>query len=239
MVDELWGFNANGVPQPCALLPGGGWRSLSPLGIAASLQYPERFGFIQRIELDDPLLLSRIPLLADMPGCRSLRINLHTEADRRRLESGAWDQALALAQRHGLPVSVMTEDAGRLLSPVAQRFEALALVVDHCGWPRSPQHWHEVLELARLPNVLLKWSHAHRAFRRHAQPHQARQRALVDAVQAFGADRVMWAGDVSFEESNASWSELLSFVRDHPGLSEDDRAGVLGRTARRAYRWEI
>ncbi|MGN5478728.1 hypothetical protein ACTMU2_22000 [Cupriavidus basilensis] len=43
---------------------------------------------------------------------------------------GAWDQAFALAQRHGLPVSVMTEDAGRLLAPVAPP-EGLTLVVDH------------------------------------------------------------------------------------------------------------
>lgn len=238
LVDELWAFDAAGLPQPCAPLPGGGYRSLSPLGFAAALAHPKRFGVIQRIELGDPLLATRIPELAQTPGCRSLRINLFNPADRERFAAGAWDEALALAQRHELPVAILTEDAGRLLAPAARRFDGLTLVIDHCGWGRSPEQWQEVLALARHRNTVLKWSHPGRAFRRHADPAQAERRGLVDAVAAFGADRVMWASDVSFDMSNASWSELLSAVRDHPGLSVDERGWVLGRTARRVHRWE-
>jgi predicted TIM-barrel fold metal-dependent hydrolase len=84
----------------------------------------------------------------------------------------------------------------------------------------------------------LKWSHARRAFRRHADARYAERQGLVDAVRAFGSRRVMWASDVSFEESNASWGELLFSVKDEPELSEEDRTWVLGRTARRVYKWE-
>lgn len=238
LVDEMWGFDAKGLPQPCVALAGGGYRSFSPLGLLASFSHPARFGFIQRLDLRDPLLASSIPLLAETPGCRSVRINLLDVEAQRRFEQGEWDPALALSERHGLPVSILAGDAGRVLASAAGRFQGLTLIVDHCGWPRAPDQWAQVLELARLPNVVLKWGHAHRAFRRATDPAQARAQALVDAVRAFGADRVMWAGDVSFEESDATWSELLGFVRDHPGLSVEERAGVLGRTARRVYRWE-
>jgi predicted dinucleotide-binding enzyme/predicted TIM-barrel fold metal-dependent hydrolase len=238
LVDELWGFDAQGQPQPSAALEGGIYRSLSPLTMAASLQYPSRFSFIQRIELGDPHLLSRIRLLAQTPGCRCLRINLFSDNDRKSLADGKWDDVFALAQQLEMPVAVMSEQAGTLLAPIARRFIDLALIVDHCGWVRTPQQWEDVLKLGRLPNVYLKWSHAHRAFRRFNNPEQARHQALVNAVEAFGASRVMWAGDVSFEESNATWSELLSFVRDHSGLSEDDRAWVLGGTARKVHQWK-
>lgn len=238
LVDELWGFDAQGLPIPCAPLANGRYRSLSPLGEAAAIAHPERFAFIQRIERWDPLMLQRIAHLARVPGCRCLRVNLFADKDLQGMAEGAWDEALALAQELEMPVTVMTEDAGQVLGPVARRFSGLTLIVDHCGWIRSPQQWTEVLALGKLPNVYLKWSHAHRAFRRFSDPEGARREGLVQAVEAFGAERVMWASDVSFEESDASWSELLSFVRDHPGLSEGDRAWVLGRTARRVHRWE-
>lgn len=238
LVDELWSFDLQGLPIPYAPLPGGRYRSLSPLGEAAAIAHPERFAFIQRIERWDPLMLQRIAHLAQVPGCRCLRINLVVDKDLQGMVEGAWDEALAMAQKLEIPVTVMAEDAGQVLATVARRFAGLALIVDHCGWIRSPQQWTEVLGLGQYPNVYLKWSHAHRAFRKFGDPDKARREGLVQAVEAFGADRVMWASDVSFEESQASWSELLSFVRDHPGLSEGDRAWVLGRTARRVHRWE-
>lgn len=239
LVDELWGFDLEGHPLPCAHLSDGSYRSLSPLGLAASLQYSKRFSFIQRLERSDPLLLSRIPLLAQTPGCRSLRINLSGNEERKQFAAGDWDDVLALAQDHEMVVAVMVDNAGSLLAPVARRFSELTLVVDHCGWVDNQKQWHEVLQLGQLSNVYLKWSHAHRAFRRHDNPQLARHQGLLQAVQAFGANRVMWASDVSFEESNATWSELLSFVRDHPGLSDEDRAWVLGRTARHIHRWDL
>lgn len=239
LVDELWSIDQNGVPQPSAPLPGGGHRSLSPLALAASLEHPKRLAFIQRIELSDQLLLSRIQMLAATPGCRCLRLNLFGDANRKALAEGSWDEALALAQSLQMPVAVLAEDAGKLLEPIAIRFPELTLIIDHCGWIKTPQQWSDVLRLADQPKVYLKWSHAHRAFRHWENPEQARWDGLVQAVKAFGASRVMWAGDVSFEESNASWSELLSFVRDHAGLSAEERSWVLGRTARQVHRWEV
>lgn len=239
LVDELWTIDKQGRPQPQAPLADGGYRSLSPLAMAAALQHPSRFSFIQRIELGDPQLMPRIRMLAQTPGCRCLRINLFSKDDRKCLVDGKWDEAFALAQQLDIPVAVMSEDSGSLLAPVASRFAGLALIVDHCGWVKTPQQWDDVLGLGRMPNVYLKWSHSHRAFRRHDDPQQARHQGLLQAVDAFGARRVMWASDVSFEESSASWSELLSFVRDHPGLSDEDRSWILGRTARQVHRWEI
>jgi predicted TIM-barrel fold metal-dependent hydrolase len=124
-----------------------------------------------------------------------------------------------------------------LLASAAPRFADLPFIIDHCGWVKTPAQWEEVLALAKLPNCWLKWSHANRAFRHFTDAPQAMQREFTRALQAFGPERVLWAGDVSHEESRASWRELLAFVMDHPALSEGDRQWVLGKTARRVFRW--
>lgn len=238
VLDELWSIDEQGQPVPHARLTNGACRPLSPLAIRAALEHPDRFSFLQRVVRDDPQLGQLIPVLATTPGCRSLRISILTEEERARFAAGEWDEVMQLAQQHQLPLSVFIEDAGRLLPRAARRFDGLQFIVDHCGWARTPAQWDEVLELARLPNTWLKWSHARRTFRRHPEPEAAQQREFIRALGAFGAERVLWAGDASYEESNATWSELLAFVRDNTALSEGDRTWVLGRTARRVFRWE-
>jgi L-fuconolactonase len=238
ILDEFWGFDANGRALPHAVLDNGSRRPLSPNALAASLQQPGRYSYLQRIVRDDPQLPMLIAMLAGAPGCRSLRIALLDEDERSRFAAGEWDDALRLAQQHEFPVSVLTQDAGLLLPRAMERFDGLKFVVDHCGWCSTPAQWEDVLRLAPLPGAILKWSHAQRAFRRFPDPEASRQREFLRAIETFGAQRVLWASDVSHEESAATWSELLSFIRDNPGLSEDDRAWVLGRTARRVYRWD-
>jgi predicted TIM-barrel fold metal-dependent hydrolase len=208
------------------------------MALTAVLQHPSRFSFIQRVTRDDPQLTQLIPVLASTPGCRSLRISVLTEDERVRFAAGEWDQVMQLAQQYELPLSVMIQDAGTFLPRVARQFDSLKLIVDHCGWVRTPEQWQQVLELARLPNTYLKWSHARRCFRRHTEPEVAMQREFVRAVEAYGASRMLWASDASYEESGATWSELLSFVRDNPALSDGDRAWILGGTARKIFRWK-
>lgn len=237
VLDELWGFDGDGEPVPHARLANGACRPLSPLSLTASLEHPGRFSFLQRVTRGDPQLPQLIPILASTPGCRALRISITSDDERSRLVAGEWDEVLRLAQQNELPVCVMVEDAGRILPPVMRRFDGLQVIVDHCGWVRTPEQWAQVLALARMPNAWLKWSHARKAFRRHTDPEAAQQREFVRALEAFGVERVLWASDASYEESKATWSELLDFVIDNPALSVGDRAWVAGRAARHVLRW--
>lgn len=237
MLDELWGRNERDHGIPCVEFPDGAYRPISPYAQAAALRHPERFSFVQRITRRDPQLALLIPLLASSPGCRSLRIVLFDPQERQLFAAGGYDALLGLAQAHGLPLCVLAPDAGALLATAMPRFPDLHIVIDHCGWVKTPAQWNDVLALARQPNCWLKWSHAARAFRNFDDAAQAAQREFTRALDAFGVERVLWAGDASHEESKASWRELLSFVHDNPALSEGDRQWVLGKTARRVFRW--
>lgn len=238
VLDELWGRNANGHGTPCIEFADVGYRPLSPLAQAAALRYPDRFSYLQRIRRDDPQLAAWVAVLASSPGCRSLRVVVWDAQEREALVSGGYDELLGLAQSNALPIGVLGSDMGNLLQGAAGRFPDLQFVVDHCGWIRSEAQWSEVRALAAHSNVWFKWSHAGRSFGRSAEPEKDVQHAFLQALDAFGPDRVLWAADVTHEETNAPWGRLLSFVQDNPALSQGDKEWVLGRTARQLFKWD-
>ncbi len=238
VLDELWDRNAKGQGTPCREFDDGGYRPLSPLAQAAALRYPDRFSYLQRIRRHDPQLGALLKVLADSPGCRSVRIVVWEPQEREALMAGGYDELFGLVQSAALPISVLGGDMGVLLRDAVVRFPDLQFVIDHCGWVKSEAQWSDVRALAQHRNVWFKWSHAQRSFGRCDDPAQGVQRAFLQAIDAFGADRVLWAGDVTHEESNAPWGRLLSFVQDNPALSQGDKDWVLGKTARRLLRWE-
>lgn len=236
VLDEFWGIADQSQGMPCEPLPGGSFRPLSPYAQAATLRYPDRFSYLQRIEPRDPQLAAVMDLLSSSRGCRAVRLLLRGRPERAAFGDGGFDNVLGLAQAHQLPICVLGADMASLPT-VAARFPELPIVLDHCGWPRKPEHWEAVLRAGALPTAHLKWSHAARAFSGSDDPSQAAQREFLRALDAFGVERVMWAGDVTEEESGASWADLLGFVRDNPKLSDGDKEWVLARTARSVFRW--
>jgi predicted TIM-barrel fold metal-dependent hydrolase len=238
IVDELWSVNEKMQGVPCVHFAEGVTRPLSPYAQAAALKHPERFSYIQRVDRRDPELAAHIAVLATTPECRALRLVLLHPAERQVFASGGYDTLLSLAQTYGLPVCVLAQDIGTLLANVAPRYPDLPFVLDHCGWPKSAEQWNDVLRLATHANTWLKWSHAFKPFFRGATPQQALDSEFLRAIEAFGANRIVWASDVTHEDTGASWSQLLSFVRDHSALSHDDKAWILGRTARQLFAWD-
>ena len=234
IVDELWGFE-DGVPSPFAALRDGVARALSVLGQEGALRFPARMAYIQRVVRQDPDLATHIPTLARMPGCVGIRVVLTSRKERQAFAAGEWDPVFALAAENGLPVALLTAELPALAQIAMERFPGLRLSADHCGWAGSEEEWQAVLRLAEHPGLVLKWCHPGRTFRHFTDPAEAERRGLAAAVRAFGADRICWASDVTYEETAKSWAELLGAVRFHPDLADEERAWVLAGTARKFY----
>jgi L-fuconolactonase len=237
LLDEHWVTSDQALPA--APLPGGAFRPLSLYAHGAAIRHPQRFKYIQRVERTDPELSGVLRMLGASPQCVAVRILLLSAADRSGFTDGAYDEILAGAQEQRLPVCVLGPDA-RTLGAVTDRFPRLDLVLDHCGYGRKPQQWEAVLAAATLPRVHLKWSHAWRIFgplECADAPLAVTRREFHRAIRAYGADRILWTSDVTEEESPQSWSQLLSFVREDPELSDTDKASVLGGAARRVFGW--
>jgi predicted TIM-barrel fold metal-dependent hydrolase len=57
------------------------------------------------------------------------------------------------------------------------------------------------------------------------------------AIDRFGAERLMWASDVSANQTGETWAELLFGVLANPYLSPHERECILGRTIRKWLDW--
>ncbi|MFC6357092.1 amidohydrolase family protein [Luethyella okanaganae] len=266
VIDEFWGFDEHGRPLPNYPLSGGSVRHTSPLGEEAVARHPDRFAYVTRVQPDDPGLEEVIATVRERPGRLALRIlpfvpkppsagespeNLAAVAAfAEELTGGRYDRYFALAERHSVPVFLQVNGIGipgRLdaIEHIARHHPQLTVVIDHLGVampgsraarPGRFAQFEEVATLARFPNVALKWGHATR-LSEEPYPYQDVRTALHRIVEAFGAERIMWASDWTIDLDWSSWAESFSYIRDDEMLSQDDRAAILGGTVRRLLGW--
>lgn len=240
MIDEVWGLSgdeksAHGqLVEPFITLPGGRRRPVSPRAQAASLRHPARFSYIQRIEREDPELECVVAAHAAWPGCRQFRVDLRLPRELVAFREGGYDAMISLMRRHGIALSLLGRGHAVDVAPTIARFPDVKFVLDHCGSPRTPEEWEQVLALAPLPNLWMKWSAPGKAFA-DTYPFAKAAAQLERALDAFGVSRLMWASD--FTQNPGSWADLLNYLRWSPVLSEGDRQRFFAGTAREVFDW--
>jgi predicted TIM-barrel fold metal-dependent hydrolase len=170
-------------------------------------------------------------------GVRDLSVAGAVEPDEVR-------QAFDAADAHGASVELMLpmehfESVARL----AERWPQVTMVLGHAGQPleRDPaylERWSMALaDLAgRSPNVVLKLS----AIASSADPMwtlESLRACVIPAIEAFGADRCMFASNWPIDRLYGTYPQLIAAYREIvSGLSAPERAAVLHGTADRVYR---
>jgi L-fuconolactonase len=255
LADEFWGLDNWG---PGYTLPNGAYRVTSPTAELAAWLHPDRFSYVLRVDRLDPEAESLVRIANDAPHCRAIRmLPALTAVELEAFASGAYDPVFALAERIGLPVFLFIAGHVELMPRYLERFPKLSFIVDHCGMPieanvsfldaATPDQQHsgpdvgyfdEVLKLAVHPNVALKWSHAQGMFGMRDYPSVGLRPYLRRAIDAFGANRVMWASDHGGNQTGETWGELVHYIRDSPDLSADEKAWLMGGTVRTVLDWK-
>ncbi|WP_439134066.1 amidohydrolase family protein [Pseudomaricurvus sp.] len=258
LIDELWGgFNATHPThlQPGYRLANGAWRAAWPTAEEASLVHPERFAYLVRIDREDPELSSVMRTIASSPHALAFRVQPAWTLDEiGAFAAGAYDKLFALAQELHMPVCLFIPGYTELIKSYAKRFSQLTFIVDHCGMgfpgiphgraeaeaqkTLQPSYLDTVCELADLPNVALKWSHAQNLLGARNYPYEELWPLLKKMITAYGRERILWASD-STVIPNHTWSDTLHYVRDNPELSQLDKEWILGAAARRLLNWPI
>jgi L-fuconolactonase len=241
MFDEWSHFDEHKRLQPGELLANGEFRPLCPLAEAAATAYPEKFGVLRRVGPRDPQLAKLASSLAAARYCAALRLLADTQETAKALADGELDHVFATAADHDLPLFVLTNGHAELLRRPAERFPDLSIVVDHCGLvlekAGSGEPLKAVFELARHPNVILKWSHATYFLTRGPYPFEDVIPWLRQAISHYGESRIMWGSDFTIVAPFASWAEELFHIRDAAGLSQTEKDWILGKTARAVLGW--
>lgn len=257
LLDEFWGLESWG---PGYRLPNGAYRVTSPTSELASWLHPTRFSYVLRVDRCDPEVEALIRLVGAAPHARAVRVlPALTATELEAFANGGYERLFAAADSVGIPVFVFIAGHVELMPRYLHRFPRLRFVVDHCGMPLEanvgfldaptpdraggraagpdPGYFDEVLKLARHPNVALKWTHAQGMFGVHDYPFPGLWPHLRRAIDAFGAERVMWASDHGGNQTGETWAELLFCVRDCPGLTQQEKEWLLGRTVRTLLDW--
>lgn len=258
LIDEYWFWLRQEAGSPTEIEPGyrlenGAWRASYPVAKLASNLHPDRFSFFVRLDRKDPNPEEFMRRVAASPHARAFRLLATWSLEEAEaFVNGGYEPLLDLAQDVGLPVCIFIPGYVEHLPRYLAKFPRLTFVLDHCGMglpdhppgrseaeaarSQSLAYFDEVLKLAEYPNVALKWSHAPTMFGAGPFPYEAARLQLRRAITAFGADRLLWGSDSTLA-NNHSWSDLLLYVKDDPELSDDEKAWILGRSARRVLKW--
>jgi L-fuconolactonase len=261
LIDEHRGYDSQGRSLPGFPLEGGSLRHVSPLGELAVTLHPDRFAYLTRCEPDDPDIAEVIAGVRAKPGRLALRIlssskyegplEVRGKAFAADVRHGRYDTYFTLAAKHRTPVFLQVNglelpgdlDTARY---ILERNPELSVILDHLGValadekgvarPHRFDQFDDVLRLAEFPNLSIKWGHAI-PLSEQPYPHEDIREQLHRVVSAFGANRVMWASDWTKDLKWNSWADSLTYIRDDPGLSLDDREWILGRTVRTVLDW--
>jgi L-fuconolactonase len=241
LVDEYLAPDGKGGLLPGYPMANGVLRPVGPNAEAAAMRYPERFGFLMRLEPLDPGIEAWIETLAASPHLKALRTVTFSPAEGEVFESGGFDRLLKAARAHSLPVFVTCPRRVPHLAQYLEKFPDIQFIVDHCGVPfdapRGEASLDDVVAIASYKNVAFKWAHAPSFLSVQPYPFPDLEPKLRRVVDAFGPERVMWASDYTVSRRRQNWGESLFGIRHSPSLSEGDKEWVLGRTARTLLRW--
>ena len=255
LIDEYWVENPFRY-DPHEVLEGGVIRPICPTAEEASEQYPDRFAWVLRINPLDPGFREQVRKVQDSRGGKAVRLIPGMDPRQvRAFAEGEYDALLGAVSDSGLPLFLHLPDRPELIAQRAKLFPELRIIVDHCGLFSNAMRamdptaaflsddaqlklYDRVLRLAELPNVALKWAHYSTMFHTPAWPGIGLRPILRKTIQAFGAERILWASDFSVNQSGDTWGALLYSVLGDPDLREDQRGAILGGTARKYLNWE-
>jgi L-fuconolactonase len=181
---------------------------------------PDRFRVVGLIDATGVDVEGAVSSWAAHPAAVGIRLNLWADEAVGRFFDGAYDRALAAAQAAALCVCVNSPGRFPVFERIAQRFDGLALVIDHLGlfdvamldpaYRDTFAGIEGLLALARYPNVAVKVTSVP-LLSREPYPYPDAWPHLHAVIEAFGVDRLMWGSDAFIFDH--PYDEAIEFVR--------------------------
>src|SRR5262249_13791997 len=181
--------------------------------LEAAKRYPNRFGVMGRIRLEDPKSAALLPTWKQQPGMLGMRLTFNTPPTLAWLSDGTADWFWPAAEKADLPVMFLAVGEVSRFARIAERHPQLTLIIDHMGLNSSsranrvtemiPAAIDQAVALAKYPNVSIKLSGA-LGNSREPYPFRDMTVYLQRVFDAYGPQRCHWATDVTNSFANAS-----------------------------------
>jgi predicted TIM-barrel fold metal-dependent hydrolase len=179
------------------------------------------------------------------PGAVGIRIMLTKESGRAPDDPGL-DRIARAAVRHDFPVNLLCWDNLDAGTALIDRHPDTRFIIDHLGilQPREPpapeQPWADlpkVLALAKRPNAVIKVSGAC-TLSREPYPYPDIWDPLARVFDAWGFERCLWGTDWTRAFAVVNYQQGVEPFRSYGGLSDAERAMLMGGACAKAYKWE-
>jgi predicted TIM-barrel fold metal-dependent hydrolase len=241
VIDEWAGFDAQRRHLPGTVLSNGAMRGIYPFSRRAVALHPDRFAYVARIDSDDPEIELLVDQIHETPGVVGLSIDMPEARDATPFRGGAYDRILFAANTRGVPIVAWFPGRAELLERALDAFPSLPVVLSHCGLSSADRDhvatFNRVLDLARYPNLAIKWCHVPTFLSHEPYPFRDVSPHLRRAIDAFGPQRIMWASDHTESRVHHTWAEALYSILDSPTLTDSEKEWILGRCARTIFDW--
>jgi L-fuconolactonase len=227
------------------LTPQGVYGPDNSFELEVSENYPRKFavvGWADPLAFDLEESLTRDAALG-MLGIRLLYLNAA------RLAAGEFDAAFAAAAANGLAIALsLPHPVPPELQRVFQQYEDTQFLIDHLGVGLAPpayglapddpfERLPAVLALSRYPNVCVKLTGAP-ALSHERYPFRDIWPAVLQLVDSFGPERVLWGSDITRTGSLATYFEHTHYLREVSELPGEALALIYGRALRRVLAWD-
>jgi predicted TIM-barrel fold metal-dependent hydrolase len=202
----------------------------------AARRHPDRFVVMARVavtrEDGEPLLDE----LAEDPGVAGVRLTFHRPEMQSWLVDGTADWLWPAAAERDLAVMVYAPDRNAELRRIAERHPRLRIAVDALGLTLTQRDGEidepirDLAQLVDVPNVVLKAT-ALPAYVSDPYPYRSLADRLRWLFDSFGADRIMWASDLT--RVDHPYRSIVTFAADLGVLGRDELTAFMGRSLAR------
>ncbi len=265
ILDEFHGYSSDGHLEISEPLSGGGRRYMNPLSVDAQVRFPGRFKHIGRIHRLDPDIPARVEQLR-AEGCVAIRLLVTAvTGELERFAAGYYDDYFAILDELRMPLFMYNSwgYGENLLVPYLERHPDMNILFDHLGLSISTHaefrtgDYREIRGLldlgARFQNLHIKISHG-ALLSSEPYPFRDWQAAARGILDVFGAERALWATDITFENHivngaafwdpssvtevgrgrrRSGYAQQLYCLLDSDLFTDGEKSAIFGLTAQR------
>jgi predicted TIM-barrel fold metal-dependent hydrolase len=238
--DLMAEMRAAGVDRAVIVPPT--WEGLrNDLALDAARRYPNRFGVMGRLKVDDPAAPELFASWKSQPGMLGGRFGFHTTALKPLLTEGKADWLWAAAEKMSMPLMILIPGDIAAFERIAERHPALKLIVDHMAIPRHGKgdaaftHIDGLCGLARFPNVTVKLTSVP-SYAVDPYPHRGLHPYLRRLYDSFGPKRLHWGSDLTRMPCSYPLAVRL-FTEELRWFSGEDLEWIMGRSICERLGW--
>jgi len=191
MMDEA------GVDRVVIVPPG--LNDRNDYALEAAKRYPNRFGVMGRIPLQDPKSAALLPTWKQQPGMLGVRVTFNTPPTLAWLSDGTADWFWPAAEKAGLAVMFLAVGEVPRFAHVAERHPQLTLIIDHMGL-NSSSRTNRITEIpAAIDQAIARVGEGHR--RERPSYHNTAQPPPSDSPTIF-------SGSLRFSEWSGEYGDV-------------------------------